>query len=116
MKNIFTTVSNNGYTFQNFTEYKVDPNTYFTSDPTQYIITQNDIGRLDEVALKLYGNREYYRYIMLYNYLEDPFNDLTVGLNIRIPNIEDIKAYESDINQYNKWTDIEDQTQVDKWK
>lgn len=119
----FEIVTQGGKVFQNFTSYTLDPNEYFVTESDQYIITQNDIGRLDEVAFVKYGKREYYRYIMLYNYLEDPFNDLKVGMNIRLPSIEDINAYESAQKTYNKWSNVVqedsqllDNTSGSKWK
>lgn len=112
----FEIINQGGRIFQNFTQYTLNPNDYFVTESDQYIITENDIGRLDEVAFVKYGNRNYYRYIMLYNYLEDPFNDLKVGMNIRLPSIEDIKSYESAQRTYNKWSNItqEDNKLLDK--
>ena len=103
MNNIFDIKDLNGFRFQDFLQYRIDPNNYFTSEPTQYIVTSQDIGRIDEISLKVYGIREYYRYIMLYNYFTDPFNDLEIGMNIRIPNINDVKAFEDALSQSNKW-------------
>lgn len=113
---LFDIVDYNGYKFQDFTSYSVNPNDYFLTEPSQYIVTSDDIGKIEQIAFKVYGIREYYRYIMLYNYLEDPFNDLQIGMNIRIPAIDDIRAYEKTQQFYNKWTNVEPQFKENKWK
>ncbi len=46
---------------------------------------------LDSLALKYYGNPLYYWIIADYNRIHDPFIQLEVGKNIRIPTFSDIE-------------------------
>lgn len=50
-----------------------------------YTVRQSDIGRLDYVAYRYYGDSQYWWIIALLNGVRNQFSDLTVGQVLKIP-------------------------------
>lgn len=51
---------------------------------SSYTITETDVGRPDLISLKLYGTIDYWWMLMRANGISDVFNDLFVGLKIKV--------------------------------
>ncbi len=100
---MYKTVEYEGVKFLDYTKYDIDPMDMMTSEPLQYIVKAQDIGRLDLISKKMYGRFDYYKYILIYNNILDPFNGLTIGQNIRIPLLTDIANYETYVSGFKKW-------------
>jgi hypothetical protein len=61
-----------------------------TYPATYYRVKEEDIMRLDLVSYKVYKTVDYWWLIGVVNQIQDPFNDVTVGDLLKIPNILDI--------------------------
>lgn len=57
-----------------------------------HIITESEIGRLDNVAFKYYGDSLLWWVIADANSINDPFTDMIAGSEIRIPDIKTVKS------------------------
>jgi hypothetical protein len=57
------------------------------------IIRQTDLKRPDLFSLRLYRNITYWWIISKYNRIDDWFNDVYVGMDIAIPDVQDIEDY-----------------------
>lgn len=67
---------------------------FVTNYPVQYYrISQDDIMRPDLISYKAYGSVKYWWLVCYLNDIHDPFNDMTVGDLIKIPNILDIYSF-----------------------
>lgn len=58
--------------------------------PQYYMVTEDDLMRVDLISFKSYGTVRYWWLIAFVNKIQDPFNDLTPGQILEIPNILDI--------------------------
>lgn len=60
---------------------------------TFYTIREEDIQRPELLSYKLYNNQDYWYLLMYINNIHDIWNDLTVGLIIKVPNVRDITEW-----------------------
>lgn len=62
-----------------------------------YRIDQGDLGRPDRIASRTFPQQidahEYWWVILIANNIQDPFNDLKVGVSLKIPSIVSIKQF-----------------------
>jgi len=58
---------------------------------TSYVLTDKDIGRLDNVAYKVYKNVRLWPIIARYNGIRNMLEDMVVGQELRIPPLEEIR-------------------------
>ena len=61
-----------------------------TYKPLYYRVSEADLMRPDMISYKVYGTVKYWWLIMSVNTIFDPFNDLTVGQRLVLPNVLDI--------------------------
>ena len=66
-------------------------------DDTLYVIQDADEGRLDLLAAFHYGESRLWWVIAQYNNILDPYNEVKVGLRIRIPKKERVEALFSSV-------------------
>lgn len=66
-------------------------------DDTLYVIQDIDEGRLDLLAALHYGESRLWWVIAQYNNILDPYNEVKVGLRIRIPKKERVEALFSSV-------------------
>ena len=52
-----------------------------------YQVEIDDVGRLDNVAQKVYGDDNYFWVIAAFNSILDPFNGFIAGQVLKIPNL-----------------------------
>jgi len=62
-------------------------------DVDYYRVVEPDIMRPDMISYKTYGTVNYWWVICLVNQIFDPFNDLYVGQQLKIPNILDVYGF-----------------------
>ena len=59
-----------------------------------YAVEAEDAGRLDSIAFKVYGYEAYFWIIAAFNNITDPFNGISVGQTLKIPNLNEyLKAH-----------------------
>lgn len=58
-----------------------------------YRVSEYDIMRPDTISTTAYGTTGYWWLICFVNGIYDPFNDLDVGMQLKIPNILDIQNF-----------------------
>lgn len=56
---------------------------------TRYIVQRGDT--LDNLALRYYNNPTYYWIIASFNHIQNPYKDLIVGSELKIPSISNIE-------------------------
>jgi len=61
--------------------------------PGYYRVNSNDIWRPDLISYKIYGDVKYWWILLLYNGIDDPFNDIQTGDIMEVPNILDIYTF-----------------------
>jgi hypothetical protein len=59
-------------------------------DVGYYLVMETDLMRPDMISYKNYGTVNYWWIICLVNNIFDPFNDLFIGQQLKIPNALDI--------------------------
>lgn len=57
-----------------------------------YQVTDSDACNLPGIAFKVYGDKNYWWIIGLYNGIVDPITDLEPGLVLQLPSLADINA------------------------
>lgn len=62
-----------------------------------YTVKEKDIQRPDIISLIAYGRLDYWWFIMKFNGIDDVWNELYQGLQLKIPDLRDINAY---MNKY----------------
>lgn len=70
--------------YHNLSEFKMK------YDPDYYRTDTTDAMRPDLISYRNYGTIRYWWIICLVNSIQNPFNDITVGMILKIPNILDI--------------------------
>jgi hypothetical protein len=68
----------------NITNFKM------TYPPLYYRVNTTDLMRPDMISFNVYGTVKYWWLLMFVNGIFDPFNDLSAGQRLTIPNILDI--------------------------
>ncbi len=58
-----------------------------------YLVSEIDLMRPDMISYKNYGTVNYWWVICLVNNIFNPFNDLYVGQQLKIPNVQDIYEF-----------------------
>lgn len=65
----------------------------FKREFSSYTITEEDLYRPDLISIKVYRKLDYWWILMKVNKIEDIWNDLYVGKELKVPNILDIEDY-----------------------
>lgn len=66
----------------------------------RYTVTDRDIGRIDLIAYKYYGDVSWWWVIATYNKIANPLTDLTIGTVLLLPQKELVtKAIESELSR-----------------
>ena len=69
-------------------------NRFVMSYPVNYYrITADDVLRADLLSFKNYGSVKYWWIICYVNGIQNPFEDITIGELIKIPNVLDIYEF-----------------------
>ena len=55
------------------------------SDLIYYMISHDDVGRPDLISYKVYGTVKFFSVVLDYNDIYDPFTDLKIGVQIKLP-------------------------------
>jgi hypothetical protein len=58
-----------------------------------YIVTQEDLMRIDLISHKVYGTPNFWWVVAQRNGIIDTTNDMYIGMNLYIPKITDLFAY-----------------------
>lgn len=58
-----------------------------------YVIQRSDVGFLDRIAYRYYGDESLWWVIAYANGIFDPEFDVTVGTKVTIPNVEAVNAF-----------------------
>jgi hypothetical protein len=66
---------------------------YSATVETKITIDSKYEANLPGLAYDYYGNQELWRAILAFNGLEDPFNDIIVGVEIYLPSLASIESY-----------------------
>ncbi|MFW6219513.1 MAG: hypothetical protein ACOCZ5_00220 [bacterium] len=61
------------------------------------IIIRSDLGRPDLFSLRIYNRIDYWWIISKINNIDDWFNDVYIGMEIIIPDVEDIEEFYLDV-------------------
>lgn len=72
----------------------VPPTIIRRSEPTIHIVTEEEIGRPDLIAFRLYGDSSFFWAIAIQkeNQIFNPLRDMTVGQKLTIPHKDDVLA------------------------
>jgi len=65
----------------------------FKRPKTIYVVVDEDIQRPDLISFKNYNRTQFWWLIMKVNGIEDIWNDLEIGQELKIPNSPDIDEY-----------------------
>jgi len=56
-------------------------------------ISRSDVGRPDLISYEVYGDTDFWHYILLFNSIADPINGLVKGTDIKIPMLDHLSNW-----------------------